>query len=94
MSARSSISRYFAVRLMVTGGAAGLAPPLRAQQVTVPQRLSPEVTVTRERGRAPIGLPYATMTTRPDSMRSGQRHLSLDGTLLLRDGVPLTLPDG
>jgi len=31
MSARSSISRYFAVRLMVTGGAAGLAPPLRAQ---------------------------------------------------------------
>ena len=131
MSLSCRMFRHVATLLLVTTGAAGLVRPVPAQQDTVPQKLPPVVTVTRERGRAPIDLPYAISTTRPDSMRPGQRHLSLDETLLLlpgvsvanrtnpsqdprisirgfgarsafgvrgvrvlRDGMPLTLPDG
>ncbi|MDQ6885841.1 MAG: TonB-dependent receptor [Gemmatimonadota bacterium] len=95
-------------------------------------RLAPVVTtVTRERGRSPLDLPYAISIVRPDSSRPGQRHLGIDESLLLlpgvtvanrfnpsqdprialrgfgarsafgvrgvkvlRDGIPLTLPDG
>lgn len=113
------------------------ARALAAQQDTVPprdtivQQLAPVVTVTRERGRSPLDVPYAVSTVRPDSARPGQRHMSLDETLLmlpgvtvanrtnpsqdprisirgfgarsqfgvrgiriLRDGMPITLPDG
>ena len=88
MSPSRSMSRHVAALLVVmTTGVAGVGCPLRAQQDTVPQQLPPVVTVTRERGRAPIELPYAISTTRPDSMRPGQRHLSLDETLLLLPGV-------
>ena len=90
-----------------------------------------EVRVTRESERSPLELPFAVSATTPDSLRPGQRHLTLDETLLLlpgvtvasrnnptqdprisirgfgarsafgvrgvrvlRDGMPLTLPDG
>jgi iron complex outermembrane recepter protein len=90
-----------------------------------------KVQVTRDAARSPLELPYAVSSARPDSARPGQRHTSLDETLLtlpgvmaatrsnptqdprlsirgfgarsafgirgvriLRDGVPLTLPDG
>ena len=103
-----------------------------AQQTdTVPQKLAPVITVTRDPGRSPLDLPYAVSSTRPDSARPGQRHVLLDETLfllpgvtvanrnnptqdprisirgfgsrsafgvrgvrVLRDGMPLTLPDG
>lgn len=124
----------------LAGAAAALCcgiTPLVAQQDTtarrdtVVQRLAPVVTVTRERGRSPLDVPYAISTVTPDSSRPGQRHLSLDETLfllpgvtvanrtnpsqdprisirgfgarsafgvrgirVLRDGMPLTLPDG
>ena len=111
--------------LPVTGG-------LHAQQPGDPPVLpTVEVRVTRETGRSPLDLPFAVSVTEPDSMRPGQRHLSLDETLMLlpgvtianrhnptqdprvsirgfgarsafgvrgvrivRDGMPLTLPDG
>jgi iron complex outermembrane receptor protein len=107
-----------------------------AQDATSPPPAPPtlptvEVTVTRERARSPLDVPFAITTARPDSARPGQRHQSLDETLLLipgvtaasrnnptqdprlalrgfgarsnfgvrgvrvlRDGIPLTLPDG
>ncbi len=95
-------------------------------------RLAPvHVSVTRERARSPLELPYAITVTRTDSARPGQRNLGVDELLLglpgitvanrynptqdpriairgfgarsafgvrgvrvLRDGIPLTLPDG
>lgn len=97
-----------------------------------PQVLDPiEVSITRETARAVLDLPFAISIIAPDSIRPGQRRLSLDETLLgipgvtvanrhnptqdprisirgfgarsafgvrgiriLRDGIPLTLPDG
>ncbi|HEU4643068.1 MAG TPA: TonB-dependent receptor [Gemmatimonadaceae bacterium] len=114
------------------------ALPLGAQQDTTPpakrdtvQRLAPVVTITRDTARSPLEVPFAVTSTRPDSMRPGQRHVLLDETLflipgvnvsnrnnptqdprlnirgfgarsqfgvrsvrVLRDGMPLTLPDG
>lgn len=112
------------------------ATPMFAQQSdTLPlptAKLAPVVvTVTRDAARSPLELPFAISATRPDSLRPGQRHLSLDETLfllpgvtvanrnnptqdprisirgfgarsafgvrgvrVLRDGIPLTLPDG
>lgn len=101
------------------------------QRDTTAQTLAPVITVTRERGRSPLELPFAVSSTRPDSARPGQRHVLLDETLfllpgvtvanrnnptqdprisirgfgsraafgvrgvrVLRDGMPLTLPDG
>jgi iron complex outermembrane recepter protein len=119
-----------------TAGVAGVlsfgVPALLPAQDGPPATLTPvEVTVTREGSRSPLDLPFAISKTRPDSMRPGQRHLSLDETLMLlpgvtianrnnptqdprisirgfgarsafgvrgvrilRDGMPLTLPDG
>ena len=106
--------------------------PLAAQEPERPARLPPvEISVTRERARSPFELPFAVTMTRPDSMRPGLRHVTLDETLfllpgvvvvsrnnptqdprisirgfgarsafgvrgvrILRDGMPLTLPDG
>jgi iron complex outermembrane receptor protein len=108
------------------------APTVLPAQDAPPATLTPvEVTVTRDGSRSSLDLPFAISKTRPDSMRPGQRHLSLDETLLLmpgvtvanrnnptqdprisirgfgarsafgvrgvrilRDGMPLTLPDG
>lgn len=108
------------------------ASPAAAQQTGEPPVLPPvEVSVTRDPGRSPLELPFAVISTHPDSARPGQRHISLDETLLLlpgvnvasrhnptqdprisirgfgarsafgvrgvrilRDGMPLTLPDG
>ena len=105
---------------------------LPAQQTGEPPVLpTVEVRVTRETGRSPLDLPFAVAVSHPDSARPGQRHLSLDETLMLlpgvtianrhnptqdprisirgfgarsafgvrgvrivRDGMPLTLPDG
>ena len=104
--------------------------PSRAQD-TIPYRLPPVVTVTRDVGRSTLELPFAITSTQPDSARPGQPHTMLDQTLflvpgvtvgnrnnpsqdprisirgfgarsafgvrsirVLRDGMPLTLPDG
>ena len=102
----------------------------RAQD-TIPRRLPPVVTVTRDVERSPLDLPFAISTLRPDSLAPGQTHTQVDQTLallpgvtvanrtnpsqdtrvsvrgfgarsqfgarsirILRDGIPLTLPDG
>src|SRR5712671_7888249 len=108
-----------------------LAASARAQDTAV-TRLEPVVVeVGRGSHRSPLELPFAVTVQTPDSMRPGQRHLSLDETLwlipglsvsnrnnpsqdprisirgfgarsafgvrgirVLRDGLPLTLPDG
>ena len=102
----------------------------RAQD-TIPRRLPPVVTVTRDVERSPLDLPYAITSVRPDSAVPGQTHTFVEQTLtllpgvtvanrtnpsqdtrisirgfgarsqfgarsirILRDGMPLTLPDG
>jgi len=108
-----------------------LAASARGQDTAV-TRLDPVVVeVGRGAHRSPLELPFAVTVQTPDSMRPGQRHLSLDETLwlipglsvsnrdnpsqdprisirgfgarsafgvrgirVLRDGIPLTLPDG
>ncbi len=108
-----------------------LAANAHAQDTAV-TRLEPVVVeVGRGAHRSPLDLPFAVTVQTPDSMRPGQRHLSLDETLwlipglsvsnrnnpsqdprisirgfgarsafgvrgirVLRDGIPLTLPDG
>ena len=116
---------------VVTAVVCGQAPAGAQQTDTVPHRLAPVVTVTREQGKSPLELPFAISTVTPDSARPGQRHTQLDETLfllpgvtvanrnnpsqdprvsirgfgarsafgvrgvrILRDGMPLTLPDG
>ena len=111
------------------GVAALVAAPLRAQD-TVPRQLPP-VTVTRDKQRSPLELPYAISSVRPDSLSPGQTHTQPEQTLfllpgltvanrnnpsqdarisirgfgarsqfgvrslrVLRDGMPLTMPDG
>jgi len=101
-------------------------------QDTAATRLEPVVVeVARGAHRSPLELPFAVTVQIPDSLRPGQRHLSLDDVLwlipglsvsnrnnpsqdprisvrgfgarsafgvrgirVLRDGIPLTLPDG
>ena len=100
-------------------------------QDTIPRRLPPVVTVTRDVERSPLDLPFAISSLRPDSLAPGQTHMQVDQTLallpgvtvanrtnpsqdtrvsvrgfgarsqfgarsirILRDGMPLTLPDG
>ena len=104
--------------------------PLAAQD-TLPRRLPPVVTVTRDAGRSPLDLPFAISSTRPDSLIPGLTHTLVEQSLallpgvtianrtnpsqdtrvsirgfgarsqfgarsirILRDGMPLTLPDG
>jgi iron complex outermembrane receptor protein len=100
-------------------------------QDSLPRRLPPVVTVTRDVGRSPLDLPYAITSLRPDSLSPGLTHTLVEQTLallpgvtvanrtnpsqdtrvsirgfgarsqfgarsirVLRDGMPLTLPDG
>jgi iron complex outermembrane receptor protein len=102
-----------------------------AAQDSIPRKLPPVVTVTRDVGRSPLDLPYAITSLRPDSIAPGQTHTLVEQTLallpgvtvanrtnpsqdtrisvrgfgarsqfgarsirILRDGMPLTLPDG
>ncbi len=102
-----------------------------AAQDSLPRKLPPVVTVTRDVGRSPLDLPYGIASLRPDSLAPGQMHMNVDQTLsllpgvtvanrtnpsqdtrisirgfgarsqfgarsirILRDGMPLTLPDG
>jgi len=102
-----------------------------AQDTTVAKLEPVVVEVGRGAHTSPLQLPFAVTVQLPDSMRPGQRHLSLDETLwlipglsvsnrnnpsqdprisirgfgarsafgvrgirVLRDGIPLTLPDG
>src|SRR3954465_3474339 len=114
--------------------AIGLAPfaPAAAARAPAAPGLSPGVVeVGRGAQKSLLDLPYAVTAQTPDSMRPGQRHLSLDealwmipglsvsnrnnpaqdprisirgfgarsafgvrGIRILRDGIPLTLPDG
>jgi iron complex outermembrane receptor protein len=109
-----------------------IAPTSGNAQDTTATELRPVVVeVGRGAHRSPLDLPFAVTVQTPDSSRPGQRHLSLDETLLsipgltvsnrnnpsqdprisirgfgarsafgvrgirvLRDGIPLTLPDG
>ena len=120
----------------IGAGAAVFALALPANhacaQDTAVAKLEPVVVeVGRGAHRSPLELPFAVTVQTPDSMRPGQRHLSLDealwlipglsvsnrnnpsqdprisirgfgarsafgvrGIRVLRDGIPLTLPDG
>ncbi|HEY4137591.1 MAG TPA: TonB-dependent receptor, partial [Casimicrobiaceae bacterium] len=106
------------------------ATPASAQD-SLPRKLPPVVTVTRDVRRSPLDLPYSITTLRPDSINPGQTHTFVEQTLsllpgvtvanrnnpsqdtrisirgfgarsqfgarsirILRDGMPLTLPDG
>ena len=119
--------------LVTTAGSCLLAAPYaaRAQDTATTQLVPVVVEVGRGPHRSPLDLPFAVTVQSPDSSRPGQRHLSLDETLLLipgltvsnrnnpsqdprisirgfgarsafgvrgirvlRDGIPLTLPDG
>jgi iron complex outermembrane receptor protein len=124
----SGISGFVAAAMIAI---AMFAASARAQD-TAATRLEPVVVeVGRGAHRSPLELPFAVTVQTPDSMRPGQRHLSLDETLwlipglsvsnrnnpsqdprisirgfgarsafgvrgirVLRDGIPLTLPDG
>src|SRR3979411_2366715 len=112
--------------------AIAMLPTPAHTQDTVATKLAPVIVqVGRGAHRSPLELPFAVTVQTPDSTRPGQRHLSLDETLLLipglsvsnrnnpsqdprisirgfgarsafgvrgirvlRDGLPLTLPDG
>jgi iron complex outermembrane receptor protein len=112
-------------------GCLTLTASVARAQDSLPRKLPPVVTVTRDVGRSPLDLPFAITTLRPDSLAPGQTHTSVDQTLallpgvtvanrtnpsqdtrvsirgfgarsqfgarsirILRDGMPLTLPDG
>jgi iron complex outermembrane receptor protein len=113
-------------------GSPVIAPKSIEAQDTVATPLRPVIVeVGRGAHRSPLDLPFAVTVQTPDSSRPGQRHLSLDETLVLipgltvsnrnnpsqdprisirgfgarsafgvrgirvlRDGIPLTLPDG
>lgn len=111
--------------------AAFIAASSALAQDSLPKKLPPVVTVTRDVGRSPLDLPFAISNIRPDSALPGQSHLFVEQTLsllpgvtvanrtnpsqdtrisirgfgarsqfgarsirILRDGMPLTLPDG
>jgi iron complex outermembrane receptor protein len=123
------------LRVIGVGAAMILFVPLAnhaiAQDTAVAKLKPVVVEVGRGEHRSPLELPFAVTVQTPDSMRPGQRHLSLDETLglipglsvsnrnnpsqdprisirgfgarsafgvrgirVLRDGIPLTLPDG
>lgn len=124
---------YTSLRFAAFAIAGALVAPLPAvaQDSSVARLPTVEVTVTRERARSALELPYAISVTTPDSVRPGLRRLALDemlalvpgvavanrhnptqdpritirgfgarsafgvrGVRVLRDGIPLTLPDG
>lgn len=67
--------------------------PMQASmgQDTVARRLPPiTVTVTREAARSPLDLPFAVSESRPDSIRPGQAHLTLEHTLLGLPGITVS----
>ena len=117
--------------LVVVCARAPAPSPIHAQDTTATPLRPVVVEVGRGAHRSPLDLPFAVTVQTPDSSRPGQRHLSLDETLLLipgltvsnrnnpsqdprisirgfgarsafgvrgirvlRDGIPLTLPDG
>lgn len=116
---------------LVALGALAPTAERSAAQDSIPRKLPPVVTVTRDVERSPLDLPYAISSVRPDSVAPGQTHTNVDETLallpgvtvanrtnpsqdtrisirgfgarsqfgarsirILRDGMPLTLPDG
>jgi len=116
--------------LLYAAAVTGFAAVARAQD-SLPRKLPPVVTVTRDVGRSPLDLPYSITSLRPDSLSPGQTHTFVEQTLtllpgvtvanrtnpsqdtrisvrgfgarsafgarsirILRDGMPLTLPDG
>jgi iron complex outermembrane receptor protein len=66
--------------------AASLATAALAQD-TLPRKLLPVVTVTRDVGRSPLDLPYAINSIQPDSIAPGQTHTNIDELLALLPGV-------
>ena len=124
-------SRAF-TSIAAAGCALAIGSEPASSQDTAATRLEPVVVqVGRGVHRSPLELPFAVTVQIPDSLRPGQRHLSLDDVLwlipglsvsnrnnpsqdprisirgfgarsafgvrgirVLRDGIPLTLPDG
>src|ERR1700716_3071850 len=120
------------VSVVAAAWSIGMHPHGASGQDTATTRLEPVVVeVGRGAHRSPLELPFAVTVQIPDSLRPGQRHLSLDDALwqipglsvsnrnnpsqdprisirgfgarsafgvrgirVLRDGIPLTLPDG
>jgi iron complex outermembrane receptor protein len=82
------VSSQRGIRAAAAAAAVLAAPALGAQQGDSAARLpAVEVTVSRERGRSALELPFAVTTLRPDSARPGQRLVSLDEALFLVPGV-------
>ena len=71
---------------LIVAAAAALPLAARAQD-SLPRKLPPVVTVTRDVGRSPLDLPYAISSTRPDSLLPGQTHTFVEQTLSLLPGV-------
>lgn len=124
--------RFFLASLVVALPSLAVAqakPPADTSRTSVLQTVN--VTVSRDAARSPLELPFATTRVTPDSLRPGQRRVSLGDLLLgvpgvivqeranpsqdprltirgfgarsafgvrgvrvLRDGIPLSLPDG
>ena len=128
-----SVPTVFVTRRPIVVGLTALvaAASVAAAQDSIPRKLPPVVTVTRDVERSPLDLPFAISSLRPDSLAPGQTHTQVDRTLgllpgvtvanrtnpsqdtrvsvrgfgarsqfgarsirILRDGMPLTLPDG
>ena len=78
---RSRSLPYFALAIAALTSRAAFA------QDSLPHRLPPVVTVTRDVGRSPLDLPYAISSVRPDSIAPGQTHTLVEQTLGLLPGV-------
>ena len=77
------VFRRSAASILAIVGAASTAHA----QDSLPKKLPPVVTVTRDVGRSPLDLPYAISNMRPDSLLPGQPHLFVEQTLSLLPGV-------
>jgi iron complex outermembrane receptor protein len=58
-----------------------------AAQDSLPRKLPPVVTVTRDVRRSPLDLPYSISSIRPDSVNPGQTHTFVEQTLSLLPGI-------
>ncbi|HMI48409.1 MAG TPA: Plug domain-containing protein, partial [Gemmatimonadaceae bacterium] len=82
------------LRVIGVGAAMILFVPLAnhaiAQDTAVAKLKPVVVEVGRGEHRSPLELPFAVTVQTPDSMRPGQRHLSLDETLGLIPGLSVS----
>ena len=74
-------------RSLLTLACLTLVVDTAAAQDSLPRKLPPVVTVTRDVGRSPLDLPYAITILRPDSLSPGLTHMLVEQTLSLLPGV-------